>query len=737
VNPQRWERLLAAIEAVRQLPADERAAALEGLLGDDRELLAEALEMLAADPGGDFLRPPGEPPSSGPEEGPNRRLGEFELLRLLGEGGMSRVHLARQLPLDRLVAVKLLGPHPSLGEAEIERFHREARAVARLRHPGIVQVYADGQTDGIHWFAMEYVPGHDLGRELELQRSGVPLAGDPEAPADQRFLPKPGEARHIANAARLCADVAEALEHAHQHGLVHRDVKPSNLLLQPDGRIQLGDFGIAQDGDLLEKTRSGALLGTPHYMSPEQVRAQRLRIDHRSDIYSLGVVLYELLTLARPFEGRSLLDVFDAIRAQQPRPVRSLNRHVPRDLATICHKAMSKAVDDRFESAAEMAADLRRFLAHDPIRSRPLSLWERFQRWVVSRRTNLAWAGALLATVLLGLGLALRWRQQAQLGQLSLAVRWTEAAPSSVRWSLARIDPIDGSAGTPRPLSRSGRFEGLVEPGYLRLVLEAQDLGSRSFVRELAAGESLRLELDLSPRPTSLDGMLWIRGAVLALDDPNAPLVPFNGRSIPLAGFWIDAAEVSNREYRAFLEASGHPAPGHWAEIGPEHDDLPIVNIGWRDARAFAEWAGKRLPSMPEWTLAARGVELRRYPWPDDGGGPRGNVQAPHRPGPQAEQRAQYFEFVRPVRSFPDARSPEGAFHLFGNVAEWTESPQPELTDSGFVPTMWRRIVAGHGWDAARIGPGLTLEDHGFQGIESADSEFKTGFRCVADAPAP
>ena len=736
MNPERWERLLEALDAVRGLPADEQAARLDGLLAADPELLAEARGMLAAKPGSDFLRPLGESAREEPSaEG--QRLGDFELLGLIGRGGMSSVYLARQLPLDRLVAVKLLAAHPTLGEAEIERFHREARAAARLRHPGIVQVHADGQADGTHWFAMEYVPGHDLGRELDLQRSGALAAGAAPAAEGTRFLPRPGEPKHIATAARLCADVAEALQHAHQSGLVHRDVKPSNLLLQADGRVLLGDFGIVQEGDPRERTRGAGPLGTPYYMSPEQVRAQRLHIDHRSDIYSLGVVLYELLTLARPFEGRSLLDVFDAIRTQQPRPVRSLNRHVPRDLATICHKAMSRLIEDRYASAAELAADLRRFLAHDPIRARPPSLRERLQRLLIARRAPLLWSLALVCVAVLGLYGTARSGRSARLARATLEARAEDGALLPGRWLLRRIDPIDGSLAAPQVLASGPRHQAQLEPGYCRFVFESDECGSRSYTRELTAGGELRLSPVLPRRRASLEGMVWIQAGELALDDPAAPLVPYNGRGIALPGFWIDAAEVSNREYRAFLEASWHPAPDHWPLLTAEHDDLPISNIGWHDARAYAEWAGKRLPSMPEWTLAAAGPQLRLYPWPEDGGGPRGNVLAPHAPGPSGEQQAQYFRYVRPVRSFPEARSPEGVFHLFGNVAEWTESLQPDLEADGFVPVLWRRIVAGHAWDAARVGPGHTLRTHGFLGVSSGDREFSTGFRCVVDAPAP
>ncbi len=318
-----WTRARKVLGGALELQGEARRAFLDEACAGDADLRAEVERILAHEAAGDpdFL----EPPSRAQHPQSSRHvLGEFELVRELGRGGMGVVYLARQPRLGREVAVKVLVATPATQARDVERFHREARAIASLRHPGIVQVFADGQVEGTHWFAMEHVEGHDLHRELQLQKAAGVLEGD------RPFLPRPGEEGHAATIARLCRDAADALHHAHRHGLVHRDVKPQNLLLQPDGRVQIGDFGLVRDESQGSITRTGEVAGTPHYMSPEQARVRQGAVDHRTDIYSLGVVLYELATLHRPFEGNTSADVITKIRDAVPRNPRAWNHRIPR-----------------------------------------------------------------------------------------------------------------------------------------------------------------------------------------------------------------------------------------------------------------------------------------------------------------------------------------------------------------------------------------------------------------------
>jgi len=307
-------------------------------------------------------------------------LSEFELLRELGRGGMGQVWEARQPSLDRRVALKLLHPGTALPEA-VERFAREARAGGRLTHPHIVSVYSHGRDAGVDWIAMELV---EAGRTLH------------DLIEEQRGLEQP-DADHPRRAAELVALMADALAAAHAAQVVHRDVKPRNVLLTPEGTPKLTDFGLARLQDEAGLTQTGSAAGTYAYMSPEQIKAQSAEVDHRSDVFSLGVVLYELLALQRPFEGDSFQQVMTKILLLEPVPLRQLRSRLPVELETITAKAMAKDRRHRYASMEELAADLRRFLAHEPIHARPPGRLRKARMWC--RRHPVLAASGLVGTL--------------------------------------------------------------------------------------------------------------------------------------------------------------------------------------------------------------------------------------------------------------------------------------------------------------------------------------------------
>ena len=269
----------------------------------------------------------------------------YEILGELGRGGMGVVYKACHLALNRTVALKMLLSGAHAEPDDLLRFQVEVEAIAALRHPNIVHVYEVGKHDGLSYFALEYAEGGSLAQKL----AAGPLADN--------------------DAARLLETLAHAVSHAHDHGILHRDLKPANILLDADGTPKITDFGLArrlQGGPNL--TQSGAILGTPSYMAPEQVSGfERRSLGPAVDVYALGAILYELLTGRPPFQGRSVIETLDRVRTQEPVPPSRFWVKVPFDLETICLKALAKEPAHRYSTAADLAADLRRFLDDEPI----------------------------------------------------------------------------------------------------------------------------------------------------------------------------------------------------------------------------------------------------------------------------------------------------------------------------------------------------------------------------------
>jgi len=296
-------------------------------------------------------------PEAGVSSGTGRRLGDFQLIREIGRGGMGVVYEARQLSLNRRVALKVLPPGLGLSREAKVRFEREAHAAAKLHHTNIVPVHAIGEQDGHHFYAMELIEGRSLDALLDEMRGGArDSANDKTETLAAPYVEGSATTSSVTDStattsagrqwfdavARLLAEVAEALDYAHSKGVIHRDIKPANLLFDADDRLCIADFGLARLAQEPGVTMSGSLLGTPAYMSPEQISGKREKLDHRTDIYSLGVVLYEMLTLRRPFPGQSQEQILHEVLTDEPSAPRRLNRRVPQDLETVCQKAMEK-----------------------------------------------------------------------------------------------------------------------------------------------------------------------------------------------------------------------------------------------------------------------------------------------------------------------------------------------------------------------------------------------------------
>jgi WD40 repeat protein/tRNA A-37 threonylcarbamoyl transferase component Bud32 len=308
----------------------------------------------------------------------------YEILEEIGRGGMGVVYKARQVALKRLVALKMVRAVDATNQELLARFRSEARAVASLRHPNIVQVHDFGEHDGLPFLAMELIEGGTLAARLH---------GNPW-PARE--------------AATLMIKLAGAVQFAHDHHVVHRDLKPANVLVVSDQEgleVKITDFGLAKffQDEMSPHTKTGAFLGTPSYMAPEQARGRTQEVGPAADIYSLGAMLYELLTGRPPFCGSSPMEILQQLAVSEPISVHRLAPHTPRDLATICEKCLNIEIGRRYASAAELRADLERYLAGVPVHARPTGVVERTWRWC---RRNPSWAIALGSVVMLLLGIA-------------------------------------------------------------------------------------------------------------------------------------------------------------------------------------------------------------------------------------------------------------------------------------------------------------------------------------------
>ncbi len=339
-------------------------------------------------------------------------LGEYRIVRPLARGGMGVVYEAVQATLGRRVAVKVLPFGAAIDPRRLARFRVESQAAALLQHPHIIPVYSVGTEGGVHYYAMQLIDGMTVAELIaELRRGaeaggakpGVGATGEKSSSILSSLSARSGACWR--EAARLGAEAALALEHAHQNGVLHRDVKPSNLMVDGTGHLWVGDFGLArfQGGESL--TSSGDVVGTLRYMSPEQALAKGSVVDQRSDVYSLGATLYELLTLRPPFDGSNPQDLLRRIAQDEPRRPRAINPDIPLDLETIVLKAMAKEPENRYATARELADDLARFVSDQPIAARRPGPLERTTRFVRKHTAMVMAVVPLLLLIVAGLAL--------------------------------------------------------------------------------------------------------------------------------------------------------------------------------------------------------------------------------------------------------------------------------------------------------------------------------------------
>lgn len=752
----------AVFLAASELKPEEREAYLSRACPD--EAARERVRLLLKFHEGATLTPPALTVEAGTIADPVK-IDEFVIQRRLGAGGMGVVYLADDTILGRRAAVKVLASNLAASETYVAKFREEARHAARLNHPGIVSVYKFGCDGERHYFASEFVDGPTLAAVIDhehTRRSGLCEAASIQA--------------WHRRCAQIVALVAEALEYSHRQGVLHRDIKPTNILLATDDtspgseRPCVIDFGIAKQLTGLITSQPTDVMGSCHYMSPEQATAAQSKIDRRSDVFSLGVVLYEMLALRRPFEGATTHQVLRAVVDESPVRLRTIDPRIPRDLETICLKAIEKDRAERYQSAAHLAADLRSFLDGDPILARPPGVTRRAIRW--TRRHRTAMAVVTCAALAVALAVALRYEQHSRRKALAwLDVTADEASSVvTIQRVNARSLEVDDA-----PLARATlpHETWYVPRGQYRVTVRGEDgswfaefnvvlteIGlthrtslevATAWREEPRGGDDPSSEADLpvnEERPRRSRARR-VPTADVVVDDEMVLIAdgeyPYgwtdpgtNGegellterRTVQLPAFYIDRFEVSNREYQDFVTATGHAPPGHW--FNGVCDDaigsLPVVHISMGDAEAYARWRGKRLPSALEWQAATRTMKGYMFPWGSD----PAPLEGLPRPSPEdlADRRSQdggvlwalYQRRTRPVRvGDPDT---SGLLHTLDNIAELSGSLAYEQHDS--VIHGWYFDVKPTEWHLASVSTAPRAQRH-----------YEVGFRCAKSAHPP
>lgn len=577
------------------------------------------------------------------------RLGDYRILREIARGGMGIVYEAEQESLGRHVALKILPPQAVLDPQHLQRFQREARAAARLHHTNIVPVFGVGESDGVHYYVMQFIHGLGLDQVLEevrRLRSDHPATssrtsgrGTDDTSVDSATLlvrspaldgANPGvelpvrdstsllraSAQYWQSVARIGVQVAEALDYAFTQGVLHRDIKPSNLLLDVHGIVWVTDFGLAKSADSTDLTHTGDVVGTLKYLAPERLRGE---VSIRGDIYSLGATLYEMLTLRPPFQDLDRSRLLRRITDEEPVRPRDINGDIPPDLETIVLKSMAKDPEDRYQTAAELANDLRHFLEDKPIRARPIGQWERGWRWC-RRNPRIATLTATVATLLVAVAvistLAAIWLRKErdaarQAEQMALAaVAKQEQAEVAQRRELFRAYLQDSQSLllTGRMGQRTG---GLQAVSRILAVLPDRELTPLQKA-ELRDAAIAHLALPDCREVDRLNNVAFHRGAV-AIDDA-LQLVAASSEE----GANTVIRRLGDPEFRVELEIDGpdqgqymthrlFSPSGRWlAEYrhkAEKPEDRQLVVWDWREKRIVyrdEHVAGARLEFHPD-----------------------------------------------------------------------------------------------------------------------------------------
>ncbi len=519
--------------------------------------------------------------------------GRYYIKELLGRGGMSSVYKAEDPNLQRTVAVKIIHPHLSENPEFVKRFEQEAAAVAKLRHPNIMQVHDFNHDNGVYYIIFEYIPGQPLDIKLKtLKDAGIKMP--------------------IQDAVGLMIPLCEAVAYAHGRQMIHRDLKPSNVIIDLLNQPILLDFGIAKiiGGDHVH-TATGATIGTAAYMAPEQVLGEE--INHQADIYSLGILLYEMAAGSPPYEGNSPLTVMMK-HVNDPLPdIRLANTNLPTSFAAVLQRALAKQPEDRFESAMEMAIALRE-VDHQLLAP---SSTQSFIGRPIERKTSPTQAKGAIETP-----------------------PPTQSTPQT---------PVSTPPANTTPTPTARKTKPMLLYGGIAVVV---------LLLLAAAGYFLTRGGDTAVATSAGMSQIPAGTYTVGTDLSGSNYAP--EQQVVLAAFWLDRQEVTNIQYADYLASHEGETPATWTGNMPPNgaENHPVQGITWQMAADYCTAQGKRLPTETEWEVAARGDLGLLYPW-----GSSANAV----PLPSTD--------TYPVGSNPANRSPFGIYDMTGNVWEWVDEP--------------------------------------------------------------
>jgi serine/threonine-protein kinase len=638
-------------------------------------------------------------------------LGKYKIVEEIGRGGFAAVYKAIDTTLNRTVALKVLAAPPPGDPTFLERFWREARTAANLKHPNIVAIYEVAEVEGRYCLAMEFLPGRTLAQILQ----------------EEGTLPP----RRVAE---ITQQLASALDYAHARGFVHRDIKPSNIIVDDQGHVTLTDFGTVKLPEGTKLTAPWMSIGTPEYMSPEQISG--LVIKPASDIYSLGIVCYEMLSGQVPFSG-AIPHVLHAHVYDAPAPLTELAAQTPEVVAEVIHYALAKKPEERFASAREMARALTAAVeaAGEPLLETAARKKQDKATIPLSEEPTprpIRPPGFPQRVV------DIEAREEAI--RRAMAAERERKTPTAVK----RPTPLPGvRKGLPRRVAAIGRI--LLVAGLLgvvgivyyrsRVMPEKQTPVIPPILPTMPAQT---IELQMSER----DGaeMVFVPAGDFYMgsrdsDDANADNDEKPMHPVSLDDFLIDKFEVTNADFARFVEATGYQTDAekeglsrNWRDAAEGQDNHPVVYVSWNDAVAYCEWVGKRLPTEAEWEKTARGTDGKIWPWGNDWDEDKVNSSEA---GPG---------HTTAVGSYPDGASPYGCMDMAGNVWEWVADwyqgdyyqAAPDRNPQGPNQGV-SRVVRGGSWAL----PQRLNRCTGRFGFLPWVSRDDLGFRCASSSPSP